>query len=134
MSSKPYRAIPAEEVFANFSPERQARIKRRSEELIAEELALRALRESKKLTQSEVARRLGGRQVYISRLEKRSDMKLSTLRDYVGAIGGNLHLMVTFPEGGAVRIKDIGEFPKESGRTRRISVAPRKARRASAGR
>lgn len=109
MKKKAYRAVPADEVFASFAPERRDRIKKRSEELIAEELALRDLRRSKQLTQSEVAHRLGGRQVYISRLESRADMKLSTLRDYVGAIGGDLHLIVSFPEGSAVRLKDIGD-------------------------
>jgi hypothetical protein len=36
-------------------------------------------------------------------------MKLSTLRDYVKAIGGQLQLVVTFPKGEAVRLKDIGD-------------------------
>ena len=60
------------------------------------------------MAQAEVAERLGGRQVYVSRLEKRSDMKLSTLRDSVRALGGNVELMVTFPEIEPVRLKDIG--------------------------
>jgi hypothetical protein len=104
-----YRAIPSDEVIGSLSPERRARIKSRAAELIAEEVALRDLRRAKHVTQEQVAKRLGGRQVYVSRLEKRADMKLSTLRDYVRAIGGDLQLMVTFPEGKTVRIKDIGE-------------------------
>jgi hypothetical protein len=107
----PYRMVPPEEVFADFTPEERKQVRRRTNELLAEHLALRDLRQLKQLTQSEVARRLGGRQVYVSRLEKRADMKLSTLRDYVGAIGGDLHLMVTFPEGRAVRLKEIGDAP-----------------------
>jgi hypothetical protein len=106
---KEYQPVSSEEVMGSLSPERQARIKARGAELIAEEVALRDLRRAKHVTQEQVAERLGGRQVYVSRLEKRADMKLSTLRDYVRAIGGDLQLMVTFPEGKMVRIKDIGD-------------------------
>lgn len=105
----PYHPVPAEDVLAALAPERQARIKARAAELIGEEMALRDLRRAKQVTQEQVAQRLGGRQVYVSRLEKRADMKLSTLREYVQAIGGDLQLMVTFPQGQAVRLKDIGE-------------------------
>lgn len=111
-----YRAVPLDEVIASLPPERQARIKARAVTLIAEEMALRDLRRARRVTQEEVAERLGGRQVYVSRFEKRADMKLSTLRDYVRAIGGDLRLMVTFPEGDTVRIKEIGEA--EPSRTR----------------
>ena len=112
MKSK-YRAIPAEEVLASLPPERQARIKARAAELIAEEFALRDLRRAKKVTQEEVAARLGGRQVYVSRLEHRADMKLSTLRGYVEALGGDLQLIVTFPEGETVRLGHFGEEPSD---------------------
>ena len=129
---KDYRAIPADEVIGSLSPERRARIKSRAAELIAEEVALRDLRRAKHVTQEQVAERLGGRQVYVSRLEKRADMKLSTLRDYVRAIGGDLQLMVTFPEGETVRIKDIGEVaPRRVARTTR-KVSPRSRVRQSA--
>jgi hypothetical protein len=120
-----YRPIPAEEVLAELSPARQARIAARAAELIAEEIALSDLRRAKQITQQQVAERLGGRQVYVSRLEKRADMKLSTLRDYVRAIGGDLQLMVTFPEGGAVRLKEIGERsprrPRSSAKEKAVS-------------
>ena len=104
-----YRPVPYEEVLAKQSPESQARIKARSAELIAEYFALRDLRRARKVTQEEVAKRLGGRQVYVSRLERRADMKLSTLKDYVEALGGDLQLMVTFPEGETVRLDHFGE-------------------------
>ena len=41
-------------------------------------------------------------------------MKLSTLRQYINAIGGQLHLLVTFPEGEAVQLKDIGDSTAQS--------------------
>lgn len=107
--TKTYRAIPADEVTATLPPERKAKVARRAAELIAEEYALRDIRRARQVTQEEVAARLGGKQVYISRLEKRADVKVSTLRDYVRALGGELQLMVTFPEGNSVAIKDLGE-------------------------
>lgn len=104
-----YRSVPAGEVTAAFPPERKAKIAARAAEIIAEEYALRDIRKARHVTQEQVAERLGGKQVYISRLEKRSDVKLSTLREYVRAIGGDLQLMVTFPEGQTMAIKDLGE-------------------------
>jgi transcriptional regulator with XRE-family HTH domain len=106
---KKYRTIAASEVFAGLPAERRKKIDDRAAELIAEEYALRELREAKKLTQEDVARRLGGRQVYVSRLEKRSDMKLSTLRDYIGALGGKLEVVASFPKGRRVKLSDLGK-------------------------
>ena len=98
-------ATPLNQVIAGFSPARKRHIKARANELIAEEMALRDIRKSRALTQEQVAKRLGGKQVYVSRLESRSDVKVSTLRDYVQALGGELQLMVTFPEGVKASIK-----------------------------
>ncbi|MGQ0485004.1 MAG: helix-turn-helix domain-containing protein [Hyphomicrobiales bacterium] len=100
-------AVPLKKVMAGFSTGRRKRIKARARELSAEELALRDIRKSRALTQDQVAKRLGGKQVYMSRLESRSDVKVSTLRQYVHAIGGELQLMVTFPEGTKTKIKDL---------------------------
>jgi transcriptional regulator with XRE-family HTH domain len=112
---KKYRTIAANEVFARLPAERRKKIEHRASELIAEEYALRELREAKKLTQEDVAHRLGGRQVYVSRLEKRSDMKLSTLRDYIGALGGKLEVVASFPKGRRVKLSDLGK-PKTAKR------------------
>ena len=90
-------SVPYEKLFAAIPPARLQKIKRRAAELIAEEFTLRDLRKAQQITQEEVAQRLSGRQVYVSRLERRADMKLSTLREYVRALGGDLQLMVTFP-------------------------------------
>lgn len=121
--TKEYRTIPAGDVTAGFSAARRDKIKARAAEIVAEELALSDLRKSKQVTQEEVAERLGGRQVYVSRLERRSDMKLSTLRDYVKAIGGQLQLMVTFPEGRAVKLKEIGTRAAKTAVKRRRTPA-----------
>ncbi len=100
-------AVPLKKVIAGFSFTRRKRIKARAKELIAEEMALCDIRKSCALTQDQVAKRLGGKQVYVSRLESRSDVKVSTLRDYVHALGGELQLMVTFPEGTKAKVKNL---------------------------
>jgi hypothetical protein len=102
--TKAYRTTLADEVVARFPAARRKAIRARAAELIAEEVALKDLRKGKRVTQEQLAKRLGGRQVYVSRLESRTDMKLSTLRDCVTALGGELQLVVTFPEGDAVRV------------------------------
>jgi DNA-directed RNA polymerase specialized sigma subunit len=66
-------AIPLKQVIAGFSTARKKHIKARAGELIAEEMALRDIRKSRALTQEQVAKRLGGKQVYVSRLEHRAD-------------------------------------------------------------
>ena len=128
--TKDYRTVPADEVFATFSPERQKKVNARAAELIAEEFALRELREAKQMTQEQVAQKLGGRQVYVSRLEKRADMKLSTLREYVGAIGGTLELVVSFPKGRRVKLADLGSAgPAERTPGKRSMAAHKKISR-----
>jgi len=77
--------------------ERQRRIHSRAKELIAEELTLRALREAHKLTQKALSKKLNMKQESISRLEHRSDILLSTLKNYIKAMGGDLKLTAEFP-------------------------------------
>ena len=61
-------------------------------------LGLRDVRHLAGGTQSAIAQSLGMDQAGVSRLEKRGDWKLSTLRDYVAALGGVLELRVRFPD------------------------------------
>lgn len=61
-------------------------------------------REARALTQSTVAELLDMDQSEVSRLEHRSDMLLSTLKRFVQATGGELHLVVQYPDGGPVEL------------------------------
>jgi transcriptional regulator with XRE-family HTH domain len=72
-------------------------------------VALADLRESKGTTQVELANRLGVHQGNVSRLERRDDLYLSTLREYVKALGGELRLVVEFPDGEEVVIEPARE-------------------------
>jgi len=79
-----------EEIIAALSPAQRKKAEARAAQLIAEEMTLRELRHARKLTQARMAKALGITQDSVSRLEKRSDLLLSTLRKTVGAMGGNL--------------------------------------------
>jgi len=84
-----------------------------NEQRVREELqrmALDELRSAKKLTQADLAEMLGVPQSSISRIEQRADMYLSTLRNYIQAIGGVLQIQAVFPDGGAVVINRFGEY------------------------
>lgn len=76
---------------------RRKKISKRAKELIAEEMTLRDLRKALELTQSDVSSKLHMNQEAISRLERRSDLLLSTLNSYIKAMGGELTLTAKFP-------------------------------------
>jgi hypothetical protein len=57
------------------------------------------------VTQVQIAKSLGKRQDEISRIEQRGDLLLSTLRDYVQSLGGELELLCTFKNRSSVRIR-----------------------------
>lgn len=96
-----------EELLQELPPERRARIRRRTQEMLAD-LRLREVRAACELTQQELAERLQIDQPNVSRLERRSDVHVSTLADYVAALGGRLELLAVFPEG-TVRIAQFGK-------------------------
>lgn len=82
----------------SLSAKRRKKIETRAAALIAEEMTLQELRRARKLTQIRLAKALGISQDGVSRLEKRSDLLLSTLRKSVEAMGGNLSLVAEFPD------------------------------------
>lgn len=92
-----------------LSPAQRKKVEARAAELIAEEMTLRELRHARKLTQVKMAKTLGVTQDSVSRLEKRSDLLLSTLRKTVEAMGGNLSLIAEFPDRAPVVLSGIAE-------------------------
>lgn len=97
---------------------RRARIMARATELVAEELSLRDLRKAMNRTQVEMAKTLKVGQDTVSRYEQRTDMLLSTLQDYVQAMGGELDLVAKFPNRQPVRIKALRDLANDT-RSRR---------------
>jgi DNA-binding XRE family transcriptional regulator len=106
--------VALKKILASKSPKRRARIKADAKRMIAEELTLRDLRKAHELTQEKVAALLGVKQGSISDLEKRSDILLSTLREYIEALGGELQLRATFPGRPAVTIKTFSDVGSEA--------------------
>jgi len=94
-----------EDKLAGLDPARKKRIKARTAVLASEEKSLRDLRHALALTQESLAEALGIGQESVSRIEKRSDLLLSTLRSYVEAMGGDLHLVAEFPGRPPVELK-----------------------------
>ena len=91
-----------------LSEARQERIEKRAQALIAEEMSLRDLRKALRRTQSRVASDLGINQENVSRIERRTDLLISTLSGYVEAMGGKLHLVAEFPDRPPVTLTGIG--------------------------
>lgn len=87
--------ILREQVLAD--PERRARIedRRRMTDAI---LTLAELRAQRGMTQEDIARSLDVTQANISRLERRHDAYVSTVAEYVAALGGYLRVVAVFPD------------------------------------
>jgi hypothetical protein len=93
-----------------LSVDRQGSIQERADKLIAEEMTLRDLRLALKKTQEDLGAVLHMKQDGISRLEKRSDMLISTLNKYIHAMGGTLKLTAEFPDRPSVEIHGIADI------------------------
>ena len=85
------------ELRAKMSPEAQSRAAARAEAMLVE-MQLQQLRKARHVTQVEVAKAMSVEQAAVSKLERREDMYVSTLREYVKALGGELKLVASFPD------------------------------------
>ena len=85
------------ELRAKMSPEAQSRAAARAEAMLVE-MQLQELRKTRNVTQVEVAKAMNVEQAAVSKLERRDDMYISTLRGYVKALGGELKLVASFPD------------------------------------
>ena len=121
--------ITLKDKMKDLSPAQRKKVEARAAELIAEEMTLRELRHARKLTQVKMARKLGVTQDSVSRLERRSDLLLSTLRKTVEAMGGNLSLVAEFPDRAPVVLSGIAEDAPRPKPTSRRRVAPFRAGR-----
>ena len=84
------------EVRKALSPEAEERIRRK---IAAKGMMLNQIREARQLTQVRLAKTLKINQGAVSTMEKRTVMYVSTLRNYIEAMGGNLKITAEFPEG-----------------------------------
>lgn len=89
------------------------------------EMALDELRQAREMTQQHLAKILGVNQAAVSKLEHRTDMYVSTLADFVKAMGGQLEIVAKFPEGAVqiVQFKNLRENQREEKHSARHPVA-----------
>ena len=99
------------ELMAKLPAKRRAKILARADELILEETTLQQARQARGKTQTAVADSLKIGQDSVSRIEKRGDMLVSTLRDYVAAIGGKVRVVIEFEDQPPVELIALGAKP-----------------------
>ena len=97
------------EVVASLPEARRARIDARFEELKGEVEGLGELRRAAGKAQAEIAAALNIKQPSVSKIEKQADLYLSTLKNYVEAVGGKLELVVKLPRRPALHLQHLGE-------------------------
>ena len=99
-----------DEVMASLPKERQERIRARAAELSREIEGLKALRQLADRSQEQIAQSLGIKQPSVLKIERQTDLYLSTLRRFVEAAGGKLELRVELPGTGAFTLTGLGEI------------------------
>jgi transcriptional regulator with XRE-family HTH domain len=104
-----------EEIMASLPQERQDRIKARAAEMLREIEGLKALRLLAERSQEQIAQSLGVKQPSVLKIERQTDLYLSTLRRFVEAAGGTLELRVELPGTGVMRLTGMGELNANSG-------------------
>ena len=95
------------ELRARMSPDAQARSSAHTEAMLLE-MGLQELRKSRHMTQVELASVLKIDQAAVSKTEGRPDMYVSTLREYIRAMGGDLQLVAKFP-GAEIKLNGLEE-------------------------
>jgi transcriptional regulator with XRE-family HTH domain len=112
------------ELLAKMSPESRARSEAKAHRML-QDMSLDELRAARTLTQENLCVRLQVKQSTVSKLERRADMYVSTLRHFIEALGGELEIRAVFPDREDVRIT---QFRGLSAKT-----SPRRAHTKQAG-
>jgi transcriptional regulator with XRE-family HTH domain len=116
------------DVVEKLPKSRQDHIAARYRVLKDEVESLQALRKAAGKAQSEIASTLRISQPSVSKIEKQTDMYLSTLRNYVEAVGGDLELVVRFPRQEPLHLHGLGEVLQTEGDVPRNAGALRRKR------
>jgi transcriptional regulator with XRE-family HTH domain len=103
---------------AGLPAARRKKIAARAAELALEETTLREARTTLRKTQQDVAKKLKVGQDSVSRLERRGDMLVSTLREYVAALGGRVRVVVEFEGHAPVELDRIGKPASKAARAK----------------
>jgi DNA-binding XRE family transcriptional regulator len=100
------------ELMAKMAPESRARADAKAQAMLAE-MPLNELRQARGLSQKMLAELLQVQQPSIAKIEKRTDMYLSTLRSHIEAMGGQLEVVARFPDG-AVKISNFADLGRDA--------------------
>ncbi len=92
------KGIDLNDFIASLSQDEQDAIELEYQEVREEYFALQEIRKAVGMSQEQLADALEMNQGNLSKLEKRADMHVSTLRRYVEALGGKLHIMAALPD------------------------------------
>lgn len=95
------------EVLDALPADKREDIDRRFKELVNEVESLRELRRISEMSQAKIAEALKISQPAVSKIEKQTDMYISTLRSYVEAMGGELDVIVRLPNRGPVKVRSL---------------------------
>jgi transcriptional regulator with XRE-family HTH domain len=98
------KTVSLKDKIASLPKARQEAIQQRAAEIELEIMTLKKLREAQEITQEELADQLGITQASVSRLEKRSDMLISTLNEVITKLGGELVVTAKFRNMVPVRV------------------------------
>lgn len=99
-----------QEIMAGLPAGRRAKIEARTAELHSEVEGLKALRLLTERSQEQIAQSLGVKQPSVVKIERQTDLYLSTLRRFVEAAGGKLELRVELPGKGVLHLTGLGEL------------------------
>lgn len=99
--------VPLKDILRALPPKRRAELDRRYKKLVEEVESLRELRKLSAKSQAKIAKTLKISQPAVCKIEKQTDMYLSTLRDYVEAIGGELDVIVRLPDRAPIRVRSF---------------------------
>jgi transcriptional regulator with XRE-family HTH domain len=120
-----------DDVIAKLPKERRKHIVEKAgtmaREMIAHADSLRVVRKALSKTQTEIGEGLGLSQNAVSQLEGRSDLRLSTLRRYVNALGADLELVVRMKNGSKVVLEGLGESQVKAAIVVKSTAAAKKA-------
>ncbi len=109
------------ELQAKMRPESRTKSEAKANAML-KDMALDELRTARQMTQEHLAEKLGLKQAAVSRMERRTDVYVSTLAKYVEALGGELEIRAVFP-GGNVRINQFSDTPPATRKPRKSNAA-----------
>jgi hypothetical protein len=99
-----------DKMMSTLPRDRRRKIEARTRELVGEVEGLKALRQIAECSQEQIAASLGVKQPSVHKIERQTDLYLSTLRRFVEAAGGTLELRVELPGKGVLHLTGVGDI------------------------